>query len=148
VHGNVAAVNPLQTGTKASAHYKLSIPAGGTATVRLRLTDQSSLKDPLGKEFAQIFAARKQEADDFYSTVIPEEISADSKNVMRQAFAGMLWSKQFYHYELLRWLDGDPTQPPPPPQRRAGRNHQWTHLYNSDVLSMPDKWEYPWYAAW
>jgi len=148
VHGNAAAVNPLQTGTKASAHYRLSIPAGGSATVRLRLTDQTDLKDPLGKEFASTFTARKQEADDFYSTVIPEEISADSKNVMRQAFAGMLWSKQFYHYELLRWLDGDSTQPPPPPQRHTGRNHQWTHLYNSDVLSMPDKWEYPWYAAW
>src|SRR5205807_5488580 len=96
----------------------------------------------------EIFAQRQQEADEFYATVIPAELSPDAKSVMRQSFGGLLWSKQFYHYVVEQWLDGDPAGPPPPPERHHGRNASWTHLYNSDVLSMPDKWEYPWYAAW
>jgi hypothetical protein len=96
----------------------------------------------------QTFALRQREADEFYATVIPQDLSADAQNVMRQGFAGMLWSKQFYHYVIKDWLRGDPDNPRPPETRRKGRNHQWTHLYNADVISMPDKWEYPWYAAW
>ena len=95
-----------------------------------------------------MFKARSAEADEFYATVIPPDLSDDARNVMRQGFAGMLWCKQFYHYVVKQWLEGDPGNPPPPPERLNGRNHDWTHLYNSDVISMPDKWEYPWYAAW
>jgi hypothetical protein len=101
-----------------------------------------------GEEFDRVFVARKDEADAFYATVIPSSLSADQKNVARQAFAGLLWSKQFYHYIVKQWLDGDPAQPPAPSERERGRNHEWTHLYNADVISVPDKWEYPWYAAW
>ena len=90
----------------------------------------------------------EKEADEYYETIIPNDLSADTKNVLRQSLGGMLWSKQFYNYEVYRWLKGDPSQPPPPPERKKGRNSQWTHLYNADVISMPDKWEYPWYAAW
>lgn len=150
VRGNHAAVNPAQEGTKAAALYCLSIPAGGTSVVRLRLTNNRwpAQRDPFGEEFEQSFAKRLQEAHEFYSAIYPDVLSPDARNVMRQAIAGMLWSKQFYHYELKRWLDGDPDQPKPPAERLEGRNHEWTHLYNSDVISMPDKWEYPWYAAW
>ncbi|MCU1286963.1 MAG: uncharacterized protein JWO13_3313 [Acidobacteriales bacterium] len=150
VNGNRAAVNPAQVGTKAAALYELKVAAGASATVRLRLTDANpaAAGDPFGAEFGKKFTLRKKEADDFYATVIPPQLSDDAKNVMRQSMAGMLWSKQFYHYEVKRWLDGDPGQPTPPPERKQGRNHEWKHLYNSDVLSMPDKWEYPWYAAW
>src|SRR5215813_5360695 len=95
-----------------------------------------------------MFAQRRQEADEFYAGVIPAALSPDAKSVMRQAFAGLLWSKQFYHYDVRTWLDGDPAGPPPPAGRRQGRNRDWRHLYNEDVISMPDKWEYPWYAAW
>ena len=100
------------------------------------------------EDFDEIFAIRKREADDFYATVIPQDLSADGQNVMRQGLSGMLWSKQFYHYVVKDWLEGDPGSPPPPPERLHGRNHEWAHLYNADVISMPDKWEYPWYAAW
>jgi hypothetical protein len=150
IKGNKAAVNPALTGTKAAAFYELKVPAQSSATVRLRLSDiaPSAAGDPFNGEFDKIFKSRKKDADDFYATVIPKELSDDSKNVMRQSLAGMLWSKQFYHYEVKRWLDGDPGHPPPPPERKLGRNHEWKHLYNSDVISMPDKWEYPWYAAW
>src|SRR5262249_12159744 len=100
------------------------------------------------ESFDGIFKQRKQEADQFYSTVIPHYLSDDAKSVMRQGFAGMLWSKQFYHYVVKQWLDGDPGQVPPPEERKNGPNHDWDHLYNRGVISMPDKWEYPWYAAW
>jgi hypothetical protein len=116
-------------------------------TVRLRLADAIP-GAPFDAEFDRIFATRQREADEFYATVIPARLSDDARQVARQAFAGLLWSKQFYHYEVARWLRGDPSGPPPPPQRRRGRNHKWTHLYNGDVLSVPDAWEYPWYAAW
>jgi hypothetical protein len=144
VHG-AATVNPARQGTKASVHYNLSLGAGETITIRLRLTDRDR---SLGKDFDRVFAKRKGEADEFYETVIPAELTADARNVMRQSFAGLMWSKQFYHYVVREWLDGDPGQPPPPEQRRNGRNREWCHLYNADVISMPDKWEYPWYAAW
>jgi hypothetical protein len=164
VQGARNAVNPARTGTKAAALYRLNIAAGGSATVRLRLTDQEPrvarasaprlvlAGEPktavFGPSFDTVFNQRLAEADEFYSKRMPQGLSEDARNVQRQAFAGMLWSKQFYHYDVRTWLEGDPAQPPPPPERKHGRNHEWTHLYNADVISMPDKWEYPWYAAW
>src|SRR5579884_1238102 len=149
VQGKKEAVNPKQSGTKAAAYYRLDVGAGETVEVRLRLTDREfAEEEPFGAEFDRLFAQRQQEADAFYATVIPDTLSPDAQNVMRQAFAGLLWSKQFYYYVVDQWLDGDPGQPPPPPQRQRGRNHEWRHLFNADVISMPDKWEYPWYAAW
>jgi hypothetical protein len=142
------AVNPHKTGTKVSAHYQLSIPAGSTQIVRLRLSDSSSLTEPFGAEFERIFQERQKEADEFYHRICPFEISPDKRNVQRQAFAGMLWNKQFYYYVIEEWLKGDPTEPPPPQSRLGGRNSEWIHLFNDDILSMPDKWEYPWFAAW
>ncbi|MGH7408385.1 MAG: MGH1-like glycoside hydrolase domain-containing protein, partial [Candidatus Methylomirabilales bacterium] len=103
---------------------------------------------PFGPDFDRTFAERQREADEFYGTVIPRDLSADAQGVMRQAFGGLLWSKQFYHYVVKDWLEGDPAFPAPPTERRGGRNREWTYLYNADVISMPDKWEYPWYAAW
>jgi hypothetical protein len=151
VHGLKEAVNPAQAGTKAAAHYPLEIEAGQSATVRLRFTrmkESPGWGRVFGASFDETFAEREQEADEFYSTIIPEDLSADAQSVMRQSFAGMLWSKQFYHYVVEQWLKGDPAFPPPPEARWHGRNHDWRHLYNADVISMPDKWEYPWYAAW
>jgi hypothetical protein len=150
VHGARDAVNPKQTGSKAAVHYPLTVGPGETVTVRLRLSDREQLSAEVvfGAEFDSTFSARQREADEFYATVTPEGLSSDARNVMRQALAGLLWSKQFYHYDVSRWLKGDPAAPPPPRQRLQGRNHDWTHLYNADVISMPDKWEYPWYAAW
>jgi hypothetical protein len=150
IHGKLDAVNPSQIGSKAAAHYKAEIAPGESTVLKLRLTNRrfSPGEPPLGAEFGQTFLKRRVEADEFYASVIPENSSADMRNITRQAFAGLLWSKQFYKYEVRRWLLGDPGQPPPPPQRLHGRNHAWIHLYNEDVISMPDKWEYPWYAAW
>ncbi|CCW34726.1 Mannosyl oligosaccharide glucosidase [Chthonomonas calidirosea] len=148
VQGRSEAVNPEKTGTKAAACYRLTIGAGETCEVRLRLTRWSTISEPLGVSFERIFRTRKQEADDFYAAYVPDGASEDLQNIQRQAFAGMLWSKQFYHYNVATWLDGDPGFPPPPPQRKSGRNHDWRHLDNFDVFSMPDTWEYPWYAAW
>jgi hypothetical protein len=147
VHGDAGAINPAREGTKAAAHYRLTVGAGETATVRLRLTGVVE-GELFGSGFDRIFDARIQEAGEFYGEIIPDSLSADAKNVMRQSFAGLLWSKQFYHYVVNQWLDGDPGNVPPPAERRYGRNNEWTHLYNADVISMPDKWEYPWYAAW
>jgi hypothetical protein len=126
----------------------LDVPAGDRAVVRLRLSDDVAASDPVGVGFDALVDTRRAEADEFYATVIPPGLSADAGNVMRQALAGMLWSKQWYHYYVRRWLEGDPTQPPPDVERRYGRNRDWLHLYNEDVISMPDTWEYPWYAAW
>jgi hypothetical protein len=148
VHGASGAVNPAQTGTKAAARYQLRIPGGKSATVKLRFTDRPPVAGMLGAEFDRIFRQRQEEADEFYAAIAPEGLSADALLVQRQAFAGLLWSKQFYHYDIHTWLQGDPAQPPPPAQRLHGRNYEWEHLYNADVISMPDKWEYPWYAAW
>jgi len=147
VRGRPELLAPGGQGTKAAAHYRMEIPAGGRAVLRLRLVD-GALAAPFGPEFDRLFAQRQREADEFYGTVIPERLGDDGRRVMRQALAGLLWSKQWFHYDVQRWLDGDPAQPAPPPERRHGRNADWTHLYNDDVISMPDKWEYPWYAAW
>jgi hypothetical protein len=114
----------------------------------MRLADSDFKETNAFAAFDKTFSLRKDEADEFYATVIPQDLSADAQNVMRQGFAGMLWSKQFYHYVVKDWLQGDPGTPSPPQERQSGRNHQWTHVYNADVISMPDKWEYPWYAAW
>jgi len=151
VEGVAEAVNPELMGTKAGLHYSLEIPAEGEATIRLRLRKGSNKKisnAALTSEFDQVFADRKSEADEFYETVIPQTCDPDTRAIMRQAFAGLLWTKQFYHYIVRDWLKGDPAYPAPPEVRKEGRNHAWGHLYNSDVISMPDKWEYPWYAAW
>jgi hypothetical protein len=150
VEGRTDAVNPERCGTKAAAIHRLLIPAGGEARVRLRLTATSEVRpgeDPFGAGFETTIAARRAETDEFYAhktgPLLPDERLA-----VRQAYAGLLWSKQFYHYDVRAWLDGDPALPPPPPSRQRGRNHEWRHVYNRDVLSMPDKWEYPWFAAW
>ncbi len=154
IQGQREAVNPAMTGTKAAAHYSGEIAAGQSVTIRLRFLDQNpsdghkSGKDFFGPAFDQVFQQRLREADDFYKVRAGHCASDDAHKVQRQAFAGLLWGKQSYHYDVRRWLAGDPAQPPPPPERFIGRNHEWTHLYNSDVISMPDKWEYPWYAAW
>jgi len=144
------AVATVSMGTKAAAHYQLQIPAVATVTVRLRFTDRdfSGVAAAAFDGFDSLVVTRRNEADEFYRTVVPQDLSPDAQNVMRQSFAGMLWSKQFYHYEVRRWLEGDPGSPVPAAERRNGRNKEWTHLYNADVISMPDKWEYPWYAAW
>ena len=147
IAGREDAVNPQHVGTKAAAHYRVTVPAGGTKQLRLRLTDTPS---PAGAffDFDAIFALRVGEADEFYAVVQGKIADDERRNVQRQAFAGLLWSKQFYYYDVPQWLRGDPAQPPPPRERLHGRNHDWQHLNNADVISMPDTWEYPWYAAW
>jgi len=173
VNGNKAAVNPQQTGTKAAARYTVSVPAGGSATVKLRLVNvgqaspdgsgspassgnsSRSKKDQRQAgslsyvtEIDSIFSQRLAEADEFYGELQKDIADEDARMVQRQAFAGMIWSKQFFYYDIPVWLKGDPAMPPPPPERKQGRNADWAHLNNADVISMPDKWEYPWYAAW
>src|SRR6516165_2910058 len=164
VNGKRDAVNSAKVGTKTAVHYRLRIAPGASVTVRLRLTDKepkvqrmsaprlvladSPKTELLGQSFESIFASRLREADEFYAQRVPKDLSEDARNVQRQAFAGLLWSKQFYHFDVRAWLDGDPAGPPPPEGRKKGRNHEWSNLYNADVVSMPDKWEYPWYAAW
>jgi Mannosylglycerate hydrolase MGH1-like glycoside hydrolase domain len=148
VDGMAEAVNTSEVGTKAAAQYVLNLAPGEERSVRLRLMDSSSRGAMFGPAFDDVFRARIAEADEFFDTVIPKTLSADGRNVMRQAFAGVLWSKQFYHYVVRDWLQGDPAGPPPPDERKRGRNCDWGHVYNADVISMPDKWEYPWYAAW
>ncbi|MBN3921860.1 glucosidase [Nostoc sp. NMS4] len=148
VNGEKTAVNPNRIGTKFAARYQLEIGAGETKTVRLRLSDAQNLIAPFGTEFDTVWQERQREADEFYQRICPSPMLADSRNVQRQAFAGMLWSKQFYYYVADQWLKGDPAGPTPPASRLNGRNHEWFHLFNDDVLSMPDKWEYPWFAAW
>ncbi len=148
VDGKREAVNPAQTGTKAAARYSLNIGAGETVTLKLRLTDRNPAEVGFGGSFDKTFSKRIDEADEFYERHAPAGANLDIKRIQRQAFAGMLWSKQFYYYDVKRWLRGDPGLVPPPAARLEGRNHSWTHLYNESVISMPDKWEYPWYAAW
>ncbi|MFI5159831.1 MAG: glucosidase [Sphingobacteriales bacterium] len=138
-------VNPKKTGTKAAANYDLTIKAGQSVTLRLRLTSDAK---KTFDDFDAIFTARQKEADDFYSGVISHENNTDHAMINRQAFAGMLWSKQFYHYDVHKWLNGDPAGPKPPTERLTGRNSKWPHLNTRDVISMPDKWEYPWFASW
>jgi hypothetical protein len=144
VEGDADAVNPEARGTKAAARYTLTVAAGSRASLQLRLNAVAPGSAPFGAEFDRVVDARRREADEFYAAVLPATLSPDARNVARQAFAGLLWSKQFYHYEVRQWLDGDSRQPAPPEERRQGRNRDWRHLYNADVISMPDKWEYHW----
>jgi hypothetical protein len=148
VHGAVDAVNPGKFGTKTSAWYVAQIAPGAKETIRLRLFDSSTRGPIFGAVFEETFAKRREEADAFYASVIPDTACPEAQAVMRQALAGMLWSKQFYNYVVKDWLEGDAGFPDPPRLRHYGRNVEWGHIYNSDILSMPDKWEYPWYAAW
>ncbi len=146
VNGEKDAVNPAREGTKVAALFSGDIDPGGSRTIRLRLT-HTSTEDPFAA-FDKIFAQRMAEADEFYATIQKPGLSEDEKRVQRQALAGMLWTKQFFYYNIEQWLQGDPGMPPVPESRRHGRNSKWEHLNNFDIISMPDKWEYPWYAAW
>ena len=150
-------VNPEAEGTKCSLWYRVAVEPGATVELRLRLRprrDEGTASgddvraDPLGTDFDEVTAARHREADEFYAELTPPSTTADEASVMRQAFAGMLWSKQLFAYDVARWLDGDPTQPPPPEERLTGRNSRWRSFDSFDIMSMPDKWEYPWFAAW
>jgi hypothetical protein len=147
VHGRRGAVNPEQIGTKASAHYLLIVGAGESQTVRLQIHDAPSMR-LFGSDFNAVIEARRKDADEYYATVIPASLDTDAANVMRQALASMLWSKQFYYYDVERWLEERGADPFKPVRCSAPRNEHWHHLYNADIISMPDKWEYPWYAAW
>jgi Glycosyl hydrolase family 63 C-terminal domain len=154
INGERAAVNPALKGTKAAAHYAAEIAPGKGRTIRLRLLDHNPVEDqPAGQKyfgapFDGMFDLRLKEANEFYDQRAHVGMGDDPRLVQRQAFAGLLWGKQTYHYDVRRWLHGDPTQPKPDAKRMEGRNHDWIYLHNSDVISMPDKWEYPWYAAW
>jgi hypothetical protein len=149
VHGLQDAVDLRGPGTKVAALYVLDIPAGEEQSVRLRLSAESAAPErPFGEDFEPTFQQRRTETDEFYESILEPSLAPEQRSVARQAYAGLLWSKQFYHYIVQDWLDGDADQPRPPPERQQGRNSDWGHLFNRDVISMPDKWEYPWYAAW
>jgi hypothetical protein len=157
VNGQVDAVNPENRGTKVAAHYQLTVNPGACQVIRLRLSDtppvtptpsNGAIPNPLGSGFDDVFSARHEEADAFYASITPASLNADQANVMRQALAGMLWSKQFYYYDVDKWLEERGSDPFKAKRKSAPRNDQWHHMYNSEVISMPDKWEYPWYAAW
>ncbi len=149
IQGERGAVNPEHAGTKAAVYYVLVVPAEGERVVHLRLRRaELAGEGAFGTGFRRVFADRIREADEFYAERIPASATEDERRVMRQGYAGLLWSKQFFHYITSHWLEGDPAQPEPPASRRGGRNAEWSHVYNRDVISMPDKWEYPWYAAW
>ena len=149
VEGDQTAVNPADRGTKVAAWYVLDLAPGETAEIRLRFSDVRETPSAAFDDFfTATFDARIRDAGEFYARVLPAGMSDDARNVARQAIAGLLWSKQFYHYVVRTWLQGDPGQPAPPPERLGGRNAAWTHVYNDDVLSVPDKWEFPWYASW
>jgi len=146
VDGRQDAVNPDKQGTKAAAWHRLTVPAHGSVTLRLRLAKGVCAR-PFA-DFDALMAKRLDEANEFYAVIQHDLTDPDARLVQRQAFAGMIWSKQFFHFDIPEWLKGDPGQPPPPESRRRGRNREWAHLNNADIISMPDKWEYPWYAAW
>ena len=149
IGGKKDGVNSAGLGTKAAAHYVVEIAPKKTVILRLRLVPEKEVPDELfGDTFSSILTQRRAEADEFYRNLIPYDPKAEEFRIMRQAQAGLIWSQQFYYYEVVRWLNGDPGQPPPPEERKQGRNHDWPHVFNRDVLSMPDKWEYPWFAAW
>jgi hypothetical protein len=148
VKGEKDAINPARTGTKAAAHYQLTVGAGKAQTLRLRLTDAPPSGRAAFADFDGVMQARRREADEFYASVIPTSLGDDERNVMRQGLAGMMWSKQFYNYDLDAWLAEHGADPFRPPKGALPRNAQWHHMANADVISMPDKWEYPWYAAW
>lgn len=145
IQGRQDAINPGQVGTKVAAYYPLTLRSGETQVVHMRLSDRPEQEE---SDFEQVFRDRISEADEFYATVTPSRLTPDLVNIQRQAFAGMLWTKQYYHFIVEDWLQGDPNTPPPPDGRQQGRNHQWLHLHADDIISMPDKWEYPWFAAW
>src|SRR5262249_26201013 len=149
VQANPDAVNPEGTGTRVAAWYRLGVPAGESRTLRLRLRAAAGATGPpFGETFEDTFAARVREADEFYDSVLGTALRAEERAVARQGYAGLLWSKQFYHYIVKEWLEGDPAQPRPPAAGLHGGNADWKPLYCREVLSMPDKWEYPWFAAW
>jgi hypothetical protein len=148
VHGDQNAVNPAREGTKVATHYRASLPGQGSCRLRLRLSENGKAASRPFDDFDSIIAQRRAEADEFYQVLQAEIADPDARLVQRQALAGMLWSKQYYYIDIPEWLIGDPAQPPPPPRRRHGRNSDWQHLNNANIISMPDKWEYPWYAAW
>ena len=144
--GRKDAVGPHK-GTKAAGIYRRTLPAGGSIAIRVRLSLGPPKPAPFA-DFEQIFALRKSEADAFYAELQSKVLDEDLRRIQRQAFAGILWSKQYFYYDVTEWLDGDPAKPRPPRQRRTGRNSEWVHATMEDVISMPDKWEYPWFAAW
>jgi hypothetical protein len=146
IHGRYDGVHPDARGSKAAAAFTTQVPAGGAFTVYTRFTRNDEARPFVNAD--AIFDLRIREADEFYDAIQRPDLEADARRVQRQAFAGLMWSKQFYHYSVDLWQTGDPAQPEPPAERRAGRNHEWAHLYCLDVLSMPDTWEYPWFAAW
>jgi hypothetical protein len=149
VGGREEAVNPEHVGTKCAPHFILTLAAGETRTLKLRLVCEKDAPTRFfGKAFDQVFAVRKCEADEFYNQLSRPDMTDEAKRVARQGYAGLLWSKQFYHYVIDGWLKGDATQPQPPAERLGGRNREWSHLHSQDIISMPDKWEYPWFAAW
>ena len=149
VGGKIDVVNPAQTGTKAAAYYKFNIPPHETISIRLRFAPGGSKTTTEAfADFDAIFKLRRAEADQFYSELAPQSLGDEQRAIQRQAFAGLLWNKQFYHYIVDQWLDGDPGQPAPPKERLNGRNSDWRNVYNERVMSMPDKWEFPWYASW
>jgi len=149
VHGRSEAVNPEHAGTKAAPHFRLVVPAGGRTELRLRLfAEGEAPAERFGAGFGAVFDARIREADAFYARVLPAGLTPQERSVARQGYAGLLFNKQFFHYVVKDWLQGDPAQPEPPPERRHGRNADWAHVHARDVVSMPDKWEYPWFAAW
>jgi hypothetical protein len=148
VQGDSTAVSGAGRGTKAAPHYTLKVPGRGQVQVQMRLSAEADgIREPFSG-FEEVFAMRKAEAEAFYGKIIPAELDPQARNVARQAYAGLLWTKQFYHYIIEDWLAGDTNMPAPPPSRKWGRNADWDHLFNRDLLSMPDKWEYPWYAVW
>jgi hypothetical protein len=146
--GDPGAISPEASGTKAAIHCQRQLGPGKSWVIRLRLGNRPLTPDSLGAEFDSVFSLRQKEAEEFYTAIAAEHMDADARMIQRQAFAGMLWNKQFYHYVVREWLEGDPAGPPPPAERRHVRNHAWEHFYTDDILSMPDKWEYPWFAAW
>ena len=146
VFGNPGVINKIHKGTKAAVHFDLDIAAGKSKTICLRLAHKF-LSKPFD-DFNQLFNERVLQANDFFDQLQAQIKSEEDKSIQRQAIAGMMWSKQFFYYDVKQWLKGDPAQPPPPDERKNGRNKEWTHLNNADIISMPDKWEYPWYAAW
>ena len=148
VGGKRDAVNPAMRGTKAAAHYVRDIPAGGQIVIELRLRNEEAAPRGAWVDFDKVFTQRAGEAEEFYDSRLPSNLSEDQRRVVKQAYAGLLWTKQYYEYVVKTWMEGDPGQMPPPKERKRGRNSDWGNLHNSDVVSMPDKWEYPWYAAW
>jgi hypothetical protein len=146
--GQKDSISAVARGTKVSPYYKMTLAPGETRVFKFRMTAATEQKPDPFADFDAIFAKRISESDQFWKKIIPSSLSEDEQLVSRQSAAGLLWSKQFYHYVVKDWLDGDPEMPKPPQSRHDGRNGDWTHLFNRDVISMPDKWEYPWFATW